>query len=325
TQSFALETTSPKTADYRVQSAAKTAPFLDCLASFGLHELDTARVYCGGDTETVLGQVGIKGRFEVSTKVYPEQAGDHTREKLHAKFKESLKALGVSKVRIFYLHAPDFFTPFEETAKAVDELYREGLFEKVYLSNFAAWQTCAFYNVCKQNGYVLPTVYQGWYNPLMRQVERELFPCLREYGIHFYAYNPIAGGFLTGSYHIDDEVPPGSRFDLNTLLGPYYREQYWSPLFFDAVQELKQAADAEGIELLEASIRWMKHHSGLGADDGLIFGANDKVECLAHNLRVAAHGEPLPESLVKAFDAAWDKTKAAYHTYFRRDVRYLKE
>ncbi|KAG0262629.1 hypothetical protein DFQ27_002250, partial [Actinomortierella ambigua] len=292
TQSFALEETSPETADYRVQGAAKTAPFLDCVASFGLDELDTARVYCGGDTETVLGQVGVRERFQVSTKVYPEEAGDHAREKLHAKFRESLKALGVSKVRIFYLHAPDFFTPFEETAKAVDELYREGLFEQ--------------------------------YNPLMRQVERELFPCLREYGIHFYAYNPIAGGFLTGKYRIDDTVPPGSRFDTKTILGSYYREQYWSPLFFDAVKALKEAADAEGIELLEASIRWMKHHSGLGANDGLIFGANDQVECLAHNLKIAVHGQPLPESLVKAFDAAWDKTKAAYHTYFRRDVRYLQ-
>lgn len=31
------------------------------------------------------------------------------------------------------------------------------------------------------------------YNATTRQVEAELFPCLRYYGLRFYAYNPLAG------------------------------------------------------------------------------------------------------------------------------------
>lgn len=34
---------------------------------------------------------------------------------------------------------------------------------------------------------------QGMYNATTRQVELELFPCLRHYGLRFYAYNPLAG------------------------------------------------------------------------------------------------------------------------------------
>lgn len=34
---------------------------------------------------------------------------------------------------------------------------------------------------------------QGMYNATTRQVELELFPCLRYYGLRFYAYNPLAG------------------------------------------------------------------------------------------------------------------------------------
>lgn len=34
---------------------------------------------------------------------------------------------------------------------------------------------------------------QGMYNATTRQVEAELFPCLRYYGLRFYAYNPLAG------------------------------------------------------------------------------------------------------------------------------------
>ncbi|KAF9991704.1 Aflatoxin B1 aldehyde reductase member 2, partial [Entomortierella chlamydospora] len=132
TQSFALTTTNSKVSDFRVQGAENVKPFLDCLESFGVLELDTARVYCEGDTETVLGQV--KGepltRFEISTKVYPLQPGDHAPGPLVRHFYRSLEELKVPKVKIFYLHAPDFFTPFEVTLRAIDELYRDGLFDE---------------------------------------------------------------------------------------------------------------------------------------------------------------------------------------------------
>lgn len=90
-------------------------------------------MYCDGDTEMVLGQVEGQplSRFEVSTKVYPIEAGDHSPEALTRHLYKSLEALKVGKVKIFYLHAPDFFTPFEVTLKAVDDLYKEGLFEEV--------------------------------------------------------------------------------------------------------------------------------------------------------------------------------------------------
>lgn len=44
--------------------------------------------------------------------------------------------------------------------------------------------------ICKANGWIQPTAYQGIYNAIHRKVEPELFPCLRQYGISFYAFNP---------------------------------------------------------------------------------------------------------------------------------------
>ncbi|KAF9341821.1 hypothetical protein BGX26_008582, partial [Mortierella sp. AD094] len=103
-----------------------------------------------------------------------------------------------------------------------------------------------------------------------------------------------------------------------------YRTQYWSPLFFEAVEALKVISKGHGIPLLEASIRWMNHHSGLGSKDGLVFGANDRVEDLRQNL-VSLQRGPLPKELIQAFEDTWEKVKAANNTYFRRDVRFLKE
>ena len=44
--------------------------------------------------------------------------------------------------------------------------------------------------ICKAHGYVKPVAYQGIYNAIHRQVEPELFPCLRKYGLAFYEFNP---------------------------------------------------------------------------------------------------------------------------------------
>ena len=44
-----------------------------------------------------------------------------------------------SSVEIFYLHAADRTTPFEVTFKALDELYKEGKFRRLGVSNFMSY------------------------------------------------------------------------------------------------------------------------------------------------------------------------------------------
>lgn len=122
----------------RVRGALAVAPFLTLFHSHHHTEIDTALVYGDGDTEKLLAQLPTS-HFKISTKVPPfvmedkKQRG-HTRENLPRQFRESLKSLEAEKVDILYLHAPDHETPFEETLKAVDDLYKEGLFERVRFS-----------------------------------------------------------------------------------------------------------------------------------------------------------------------------------------------
>lgn len=53
---------------------------------------------------------------------------------------------------------------------------------------------------CKRRGMVLPTVYQGAYNVITRDMEREIVPVARHFGLRLYMYNPLAGGLLSGRY-----------------------------------------------------------------------------------------------------------------------------
>ncbi|KAG0287573.1 hypothetical protein BGZ98_004589, partial [Dissophora globulifera] len=223
--------------------------------------------------------------------------------------------LKTNKVDILYLHRPDFGTPFEVTAKAVNELYKEGLFERFGLSNFAAWQVACIYEICKQNGYVLPSVYQGLYNPITRSIQTELLPCLRHYNISLYAYYPVAGGLLTGKYKFADDVVVGTRYDPTTTYGKLFRERFWNSLTFEGIQLLEKAAQANNVSLLDATLRWMRHHSGLGANDGIILGASS-VSHLEANME-ALQGPPLPQAMVDAFDQACEIIRPASEPYYR--------
>lgn len=127
---FGLLETKPETSVIRVRGAENIHPFLETFAAYGHVEIDTARLYARGDTEVVLSQLP-NAHLKLATKAFPFSDGAFSAKNLPKQFRESLEALKVPKVDLFYLHAPDFLTPFEETLKAVNDLYQEGLFDRV--------------------------------------------------------------------------------------------------------------------------------------------------------------------------------------------------
>jgi aflatoxin B1 aldehyde reductase len=130
TMTFGLESTDARTSAVRVRGVDAVAPFLTTFNAHGHTEVDTARIYSNGDTETVLSQLPT-AHLKVATKAYAFAPGSHNKENLSSQVRKSLKALNAEKVDILYLHVPDYDTPYEETCKAIDDLYKEGLFERV--------------------------------------------------------------------------------------------------------------------------------------------------------------------------------------------------
>jgi len=143
-------------------------------------------------------------------------AGGLSPKLLRMQVETSLQRLQVSSVKLLYLHAPDVETPLEETLAELQKLHAEGKFETLGLSNFSAWETAHVWHLCDKLGIVKPTVYQGMYNGITRQVEVELLPCLRRLGIRFLAYNPLAAGLLTGKHRFDQD-PSEGRFKGNSM------------------------------------------------------------------------------------------------------------
>jgi aflatoxin B1 aldehyde reductase len=284
--------------------------------ALGHCEIDAAYVYNEGDTERILGVVLDKPDMpacSLATKVNPRITGKLDEVSITAQLEESLRRMRKNSVDILYLHFPDPSTDLEETLAACAKLHERGLFRELGMSNFPAWQAVDAWHICKARGWPTPTVYQGLYNGLSRKVEAELFPALRELGMRFYAYNPLAGGILAGKHAEFLEEPEPGRFTHR----PNYKDRYWKESFFAAMHALTAACEAEEVSLVAAAFRWLAYHSALDADagDGILIGAS-RLSQLEQNIKAIEMG-PLPESIGEAFEVAWGAAMPDSPDYFR--------
>ena len=97
---------------------------------------------------------------------------------------------------------------------------------------------------------------QPRYNLLFRQVERELFPLCAEEGLGVIAYNPIAGGLLSGKHRRESGPLPGTRFT-HPSAGPTYQERYWHQRELDTVDALRALADEAGMSMVQMAVAWV--------------------------------------------------------------------
>jgi aflatoxin B1 aldehyde reductase len=282
----------------------------------GYREFDTAYSYCDGLTEEILGRILDRSRrqkISLATKIHPMKGGGLTPGEIARQLETSLRRLKTEYVDLLYFHAPDLKTPIEATLEGCHRLFEQGKFKTLGLSNYAAWQVADIWHLCKRRGWGAPVVYQGRYNAITRDGDRELFPALRAFGVKFYGYNPLAGGFLTGKYVDPENKPTEGRF----VLYPRYMTRYWRGPHFRAVETIREACKAHGLTMADVAIRWMMHHSLLRGDngDGVIVGAT-RVEQLEKNLESCSGGK-LPEALVVAFDEAWEIVGPECPPYFK--------
>jgi aflatoxin B1 aldehyde reductase len=296
------------------QAVAQT--LLQSFTGAGHNELDTAHIYCDGRTEEMLGRMltpAARADLYIASKVNPWQEGGLQPAVVKRQMAETLKRLCVDSVDLLYLHSPDLETPVEQTLEACFELFQQGRFRHFGLSNYASWQVAEVVETCRRNGWMEPTVYQGMYNALTRDVERELFPCLRNYGMRFYAYNPLAGGLLTGKHLSLDDVPDSGRFRVERG----YLDRYWKKDYFDVLRELRRACAESGLKPVAVAMSWLANHSLMDAarGDGIILGASS-LDHLRQNM-AACEQAPLDASILEILDRGWEIIKPDCFRYFR--------
>lgn len=174
------------------------------------------------------------------------------------------------------------------------------------------------YEYCLSKGYVLPTVYEGNYNPVGRHAETKLIPLLRKLNIRFIAYAVLAGGFLTKKpEYFTSNGQIGSRWNPNTQLGRMFNSIYNKPKLLLALKEWNEISARYSIPPPALGYRWAIYNSSLRAElgDGLIVGATS-ADQLAQSLEWLKDG-PLHEKVVAEIDHVWKvaESEAAFDNF----------
>lgn len=193
--------------------------------------------------------------------------------------------------------------PISETLAGINEAYKSGAFERFGLSNYKVEDVQKVYAHCKENNYVLPTVYQGNFSPVAQLSVTLLFPTLRKYGISFYAYSPLAGGFLTKT---KQQILDGAgRFNRNEPIGNMYANLYSRPAYLEALEKWDTIAKEAGCSPADLAYRWVKYNSPLKEENGdaIIIGARNH-EQLKQTLEGVNAG-PLSDEVVKKIADVW--------------------
>lgn len=158
--------------------------------------------------------------------------------------------------------------------------------------------------ISKEKNWIAPSVYQGNYSAVARRAESELLPVLRKHGIQFYAYSPIAGGFLTKSVE-QLTKGAGGRWDPSSSIGGLYHELYHKPKMLEGLKLWEEISVQTGIPKVELAYRWVIYNSALRGEygDRVIFGARN-VEQLRETLGLAKRG-PLSADVLQRVEEVW--------------------
>lgn len=251
--------TADEALSFRILSAAYEA---------GINFIDTADVYSrwvagnpGGVAETIIGkwvksaqvprdQVVIATKVRGTMGSGPNDQG-LSRVHIMQAVESSLRRLQIDYIDLYQAHWFDEHTPIEETLRAFDDLLHQGKVRYLGASNYPAWRLMQGLWASDRLNLARYDSHQPHYNLAHRaEFERELADVCRTYGIGVIPYSPLAGGFLTGKYRREQDLPESARQD--GVRNRYYNERGWAIL--DAIDEV---ARARGNSLSQIALAWL--------------------------------------------------------------------
>lgn len=193
----------------------------------------------------------------------------------------SLKRLRTDWIDLYQMHVPDPLTPIEETLRALDDLVRQGKVRFIGCSNLSASEIEAAQETAKLHGLNAFISCQNEYNPLARDIERELMPVMDRHGLGLVPSAPLAAGLLTGKYRADAPMPADGR--LNRPARAPRSQRFVNEANWKIVEELRAFSGQRGHTLLELAFSWLAAHHTVSS---IIAGAM-KPEQLEQNVRAA--------------------------------------
>jgi aryl-alcohol dehydrogenase-like predicted oxidoreductase len=228
----------------------------------GINFWDTADMYGYGHNEELISKVLVPNRSKVfiATKFGFRQtegstsnfAGtsatyfDGSPAYLKTAVEKSLQRLGIDTIDLYYAHRIDPNVPVEDMVGAMADLVAAGKVRYLGLSEASA-QT-----IRKAHAVHPITALQSEYSLLTRDVEGGILDTIRELGITFVPYSPLARGLVTATVPDKDSLPSD---DYRRTL-PRFDAEHWENNQ-QLVNEFAELAAQKGCTPAQLALAWV--------------------------------------------------------------------
>ena len=169
---------------------------------------------------------------------------------------QSLKRMKLDYVDIFYSHRFDPNTPLEETADALESIYRSGKALYIGVSSYSAKKTNEMIKILKNRGIKL-FIHQPSYSLLNKWIEKDLTKTLINNGVGCIAFSPLAQGFLSNKYL--SGTPKGTRVSENSSFDKTLITKSNTKI----INDLNLIANKRGQSLSQMALAWVLNNKAV--------------------------------------------------------------
>jgi aryl-alcohol dehydrogenase-like predicted oxidoreductase len=237
----------------------------------GINFIDTADVYAAGESEEIVGKALAGGRREnvvLATKVHGTMGDDvnefgNSRRWIVREVENSLRRLKTDYIDLYQIHRPEHDTDIDETLGALTDLVRAGKVRYIGSSTFPGSQIVEAQWTAERRNRERFVCEQPPYSILVRGIENDVLPTCQRYGMGVIPWSPLAGGWLSGKYRKDQDVPESHR--AARIPGRYDLSLPGNQRKLDAADALGRLADESGISLIHMALAFVIRHPAVTA------------------------------------------------------------
>lgn len=214
-------------------SKEQSFELLDSYVAAGGNIIDTASNYQSEQSETWLGEwmsarqnrdnLVLATKFTTDYRTHalgtgnaPNHCGNHKRS-LHMSVRDSLRKLQTDYIDILYLHWWDHSTSIEEIMDSLHILVQQGKVLYLGISDTPAWIVAAANTYARAHGKTPFSIYQGRWNVMRRDFERDILPMARHFGMALAPWDVLGSGHFQTAKALAERQKKGEG--LRSMMG----------------------------------------------------------------------------------------------------------
>ncbi|KKK16884.1 putative aryl-alcohol dehydrogenase Aad14 [Aspergillus ochraceoroseus] len=235
---------------------------LDAFVEAGGNFIDTANNYQNEQSEAWIGEwISLRGnrdRLVLATKFTtdyrshavgkgnaPNSCGNHRRS-LHMSLRDSLRKLQTDWIDILYVHWWDYTTSVEEIMDSLHIMVEQGKVLYLGISDSPAWVVSAANTYARDHGKTPFSIYQGRWNVMLRDFERDILPMALHFGMALAPWDVLGGGKFQSAKAMEERRKAGEGLRSMIVSGKQ------TPDEVKMSEALGQVAAEHGIESVTA-------------------------------------------------------------------------